>query len=142
MLRSGQLRIAREQEIGLLLGALQHVHVRAEIGHVHLRQAVLAGAEEVARAAQPQILLGDLEAVVGLRHDGKARAVFLPVVVGDEDAPALVLPAPDAAAELMELAETEALRVLHDHQRRVRHVHAHLDDRGGHEDVDLARDHG
>mgnify|MGYP006972240810 CR=1 FL=1 len=64
MLRQSKLRVGCQQQLSLALRALHHVHVRAEIGDVHLRQAVLTGAEEVAGAAQFQILFCDLEAVV------------------------------------------------------------------------------
>ena len=42
---------------------------------------------------------------------------------------------PGAAPELVELAEAEALRVLHHHQIGVGHIHAHLDHGGGHQNV-------
>ena len=48
-------------------------------------------------------------------------------------------PRPDAAAELVELREAEALGVLDDHQRRVRHVDADLDHRRRDQDARLAR---
>ena len=41
------------------------------------------------------------------------------------------------APELVELAQAEALRILHNHQRRVGHVHAHLNDGGGHQHVNV-----
>ena len=137
-----KLRVGGEEGLGLLLCGFQHLGVRAEIRHVHLRQTVLARAEEIAGAAQTQILLGDLKAVVGLAHDRKAGLDLLALVVRDKDAPALVPAAPDAAAQLMELAEAEALGILDDHQRGVRHVHADLDDRRRDEDIRLAADKG
>ena len=45
--------------------------------------------------------------------------------------------AADAAAQLVELRQAEALGVLDDHDRRVRHVDADLDDGGRDQDVDL-----
>ena len=53
-----------------------------------------------------------------------------------------MLSAAHAAPELMELAEAEALGILHDDEGGVGDIHAHLDDRGGDEDVDLPRRHG
>ena len=142
MLGQHELRVGGEQGFCLLLRGLQHLRVRAEIRHVHLRQAMLAGAEEIARAAQTQILLGDLKAVVGFTHDRKAGFYLLAFVVGDKDAPALVPAAPDTAAQLMQLAETEALGVFDDHQRGVRHVHADLDDRRRDKDICFSADKG
>ena len=61
-------------------------------------------------------------------------------VVGsaNEEAPRRVAAAPDAAAELVELREAEAVGVLDDHHRRVRHVDADLDHGRGDEHVELA----
>ena len=80
--------------------------------------------------------LGELEAVAGRCQ----RAQALIVVRGsrEEHAEAATGPTPDAAAELVELAEPEAVGVLHDHDRGLGHVDAHLDDRGGDEDVEIA----
>ena len=49
-----------------------------------------------------------------------------------------MLAAPDTPAELVQLREAEALGVLDQHHRRVRHVHADLDHRRRHQHVDLA----
>ena len=38
----------------------------------------------------------------------------------------------------MQLRQAEALRVLDHHHRRVGHIDAHLDDRGGYQHVDFA----
>ena len=50
-----------------------------------------------------------------------------------------MLSASDAAAELVQLAQAEALGIFHYHQRRVRHVHADFDDRRGHENIQFTR---
>ena len=55
-----------------------------------------------------------------------------------QDAVGLVRAAADAAAQLVQLRQAEPLGVLDDHDRRVRHVDADLDDRRRHEDVELA----
>ena len=49
------------------------------------------------------------------------------------------LPAPDAAAQLVQLREPEAIGVLDHHRGRVRDVDADLDHGGRHEHVDLGR---
>ena len=51
--------------------------------------------------------------------------------------PSGLLAATDAAAQLVELRETEAVGVLHDHDGRVGDVHAHLDDCGGDQNLRL-----
>ena len=48
---------------------------------------------------------------------------------GDEQAVRLLGAPADAAAELVELREPEAVGLLDDHHRRVRHVHADFDER-------------
>ena len=48
------------------------------------------------------------------------------------------VPAPDPAPQLVELGQAEALRALDDHQRCLRHVHAHLDHGRAHEHVEVA----
>ena len=96
---------------------------------------MLPGAEEVARPAQIQIRPGDLEAVGGLAQGLEPREGFGVPIRGKEDAVGLRRAAPDAAPELVELAQTEAVCVLHHHQGRVRHVHAHLDHGGRNQNI-------
>ena len=55
--------------------------------------------------------------------------------MGGEDAVAFCLAPAYPAAELVQLAQTEPVGVLNDHQRGVGNVHAHLDDRGRHHDI-------
>ena len=62
----------------------------------------------------------------------------LELVARDEQAVALLRAAADAAAQLVQLRETEPVGLLHDHDRRVRHVDADLDHRRRHEHVELA----
>ena len=68
-----------------------------------------------------------------LRHAGL-------LVRRQQDAVALLGAAPDAPAQLVELREAEALGVLDDHHRGVRHVDADLDDRRRDEHLYLAGD--
>ena len=98
---------------------------------------MLARAEEISGAAKLKILLGYLEAVVSLGHYLEPRLSCLVIVIGDEHAIAFVLAAADAAAQLVQLAQAEAVGIFDYHKRRVRHVHADLDDRGGNKDVDI-----
>src|SRR6266851_836510 len=48
-----------------------------------------------------------------------------------------MLAAPDTAAQLMKLRETEAVRVLDDHDAGIGHVYAYFDDRGCDKDIKL-----
>ena len=64
-----QLRVAGQDQPGVVAGGLQKVGMRLDARHLETRRAGLAGAQQLAFAAQLQILLGDQEAVLGLAHD-------------------------------------------------------------------------
>ena len=77
------------------------------------RHPPLPGAEEVAGAADLEVLLRDREAVLGRDHDVEARPRHVgEPAVGQEDAGGRGRPAPDAAPQLVELRQAEALGVL------------------------------
>ena len=92
-------------------------------------------------APQPEILVGQLEPVGRPHHRVQARARL--EVVGsacvEQHAVGTVRAPADAAAQLVQLREAEALGVLHQHHGRVRHVDADLDHRRRDEHVRLAR---
>ena len=134
--RPGLLHVAE----GLLARQRQEVAVAQQVAHAQARQAGLAGAEEVAGAAQLQVLLRDHEAVVAARQDVEARARLVrEAAVGHQQAGGGARAAAHAAAELVELGQAEALGVLDHHDGGVGHVHAHLDHGGGHQHLHLAR---
>ena len=99
---------------------------------------MLAVPEDIALAAQGQIEGGQLEAVVGALHGRQARERLLALGSGDEEHLGRLLTAAHAPAQLVQLGESEAVGVLDDHDRGVGNIHAHLDDRRGHEHLDLA----
>src|SRR5690606_34752986 len=92
------------------------------------RRAGLAQPEHLARPADLEVALGELEAVGDGRHGFEPELGVGGGGVADEDADALALAAPDAPAQLVELSEPETLRLLDDHDVRVGHVDADLDD--------------
>src|SRR5919201_6483793 len=92
--------------------------------------------EELARSAKAKVLLREREPIVRARHRLEARRSLR---VPDEDAVTAQLPAPDAAAQLVQLRQTEAFRTKHEHHRSVRHVDADLDHGGGNEGLQLTR---
>ena len=95
-------------------------------------QAALPRAEQVAFAAQPQIFLGDAEAVFGFAQDREPRLGGLAERrLVEQQAGGMAGPAADAAAQLVQLREPEALGVLDHHDGRLRHVDADLDHGGG-----------
>ena len=94
-----------------------------------------------ALAAQLEVALGELEAVGRLdeRLEARLRRVGqLLLRPRDEQAVRLLGAAADAAAQLVELGEPEAVGLLDDHDRRVRDVDADLDHRRRDEHVELA----
>ena len=125
---------------GELPRALEEVTIGAQAGEAEVGEPGLAGADELPLAADLEIALGELEAV-GRRHqrleplDG--RLGELVPVSRDEEAVRLLGPAADAATELVQLGEAEPVGLLHDHDRRVRHVDADLDHRRRDEHVEL-----
>src|SRR6516225_10115968 len=95
-------------------------------------QPALARAEELARTAQLQILLGDAESILGFPKDLQPRPRRLAErgLIEQKAGRAGLAPA-DASAELVELGEAEALRMLDHHDRGGRHIDADLDHSGG-----------
>ena len=110
-----QRRVLCQQPVGGGLRLRQQPGVAAEIRHPQSRQAVLPETEELAGASEPEVLLGDLEAVGGFRHGLQPLAGLVIFIVGHQYAVGLVLPPAHPSPKLMELAEAEALRVLHHH---------------------------
>ena len=100
------------------------------------RQARLARAQHFARAAQAQVLLGDAEAVLGFAHDREPRLGRLAErLLIEQQAGRLAAAAPDAAAQLVQLRQAEALGMLDHHDRGLGHVDADFDHGGGHQDA-------
>ena len=118
---------------------VEELLILAQPREPEIREPGLPRAEQLTLAADLEVPFGELEAVGRLHHR-------LETVVGDvgelllrardEQAVRLLRPAPDAAAELVELGEAEAVGLLHDHDRRVRDVDADLDHRRGDEHIE------
>ena len=115
--------------------AQQQRLVAGQLGDAEAADARLARADELALAAQPQVDLGEREAVVVARERAQPRRALRPA----QQAQRGVLAAADAAAQLVQLRDPEALGVLDQHHRRVRHVDADLDHRRRDQHVGLAR---
>ncbi len=71
-----------------------------------------------------------------------ADSVSSSLRAGNEQAVRLLRPAPDPAAQLVQLGEPEPVGLLDDHDRRVRDVHADLDHRCRDEDVQFPAGEG
>ena len=97
--------------------------------------SALAGAEKIAAAAQLQILFGERKAVRRALENAEPLARRVAVRADHQKTPALLAPAPHSAAQLVQLRKPEALGIHDDHDGRVGHVHADLDDGGRDEAV-------
>src|SRR3954470_2375342 len=92
------------------------------------RHAGLARTENLSLAAQPQIILGDAEAIFGLAQDFDARLGGLAEWRAvKENAGRAFAPAADATTQLMDLREPKTLGVLDDHDGSFGHVHTNFD---------------
>ncbi len=111
----------------------------AQIGEVEFLHAALAHAEHLAGAAQPQILFGDDEAVVGLAQglQPRFRRVAQRRLI-NQQAGGFGAAAADAPTQLVQLRQAEAFGMLHHHDGRLRDIHAHFDHRGGDQHLGFA----
>ena len=109
--------------------------------------AGLLGAEHVARAADLEVAHGDLEARTERRIFADGRQALLRdlaqrlAVAVAQVGVGVARGAADAAADLMQLRQTHAVRVLDDERVGVRDVDAGLDDGRADQNVDLAVRH-
>ncbi len=114
--------------------------VAHQIGDLEIGQPGLTGAEQFPRAAQFQIALGDLEAVIGLaQHPEPALGRFGQGSMIEQHAMGGHRPPADPAAQLMQLSQPQPLRVLDDHQAGVGHIHPHFDDGGSDQQLQNTR---
>src|SRR5205085_1712562 len=105
------------------------------------RETGLTRPEQLALAADLEVFLRELEPV------GRRDERFEPLDRGvgqllawsrDQQAVRLLASSAHAPAQLVQRREAEAIRLLHDHDRRVRYVDADFDHRRRDEDVQLA----
>src|SRR5256885_3401557 len=108
--------------------------------HRHIGHPMLARSHQLAHAAQPHVLFGELEAIIGTREELEPRKDLRRGIVGQQEAPAGRGTSSDPTPELMQLRQPEAIGAFDHHGRRVGDVHADFDDGGRDQDVDLAGD--
>ena len=102
MIGVGEVGVAVEDTSGLVSGVDEDVAV-GEAGHFEAGEAALAGAEEVAGAAELEVDFGELEAVVVLFDGFEALAGVVGRVFRQQQAVAFVGATSDASAELVKL---------------------------------------
>ncbi len=130
---------ACQQCLGGVAHRRQQLGVAHQVGDLELQEAGLASTEHLAGAAQLQVLFGNQEAVAGFAHDRQAFAAQLRQRrVVEQHAVARRAAAADPSAQLVQLRQAQAFGVLDDHQAGVGHVDAHLDDGGGHQQLQFA----
>ena len=133
-----QLRIFREDGQRVFAGLVEHFEFLGDVGHFEFGQAVLAGAEEFAGATELEVHFGDVEAVGGFDHGFQSLLGGVGGGIGDEEAGGGVFAAADAAAELVELGEAEAVGVVDEDHAGIGDVDADFDHGGGDEHVGVA----
>src|SRR5450759_786679 len=132
--------VARQDQRRVVARGAEIFAVRLDARDAEAGQAALARAEQVAFAAELQILHGDAEAVFGLAQHGQPRLGALAERrLVEQQASRVAAPAPDAPAQLMQLREPEAFGMLDHHDCGFRHINADLDYRGGDQKLRLAR---
>src|SRR5262245_17276318 len=105
----------------LAVRGLHDVAVAHEVAGAQLGQPGLPRPEEISRPAQLEVALRDREAVARRGHRLQPLArVIGPGRLIHQEAVRFPLAAPDAAAQLVQLRETEPLGVLDHHDGRVR----------------------
>ena len=69
VLTSGQTRIPANDLSGVVAGLSQELYIRSQVSDFELGKTVLAGTQQLSRASQTQILLGDAKAVARASED-------------------------------------------------------------------------
>src|SRR2546425_11119500 len=109
-MRARRLGIGSDQLGGRLARGAHEVPVALDVGKAQQRHAALALAEILAGAAQQQVAARDFEAIRILKNHLQAFAgVARERSAEEQDARAVARAAADAAAQLVQLRETEAL---------------------------------
>src|SRR5450631_3749118 len=100
--------VARQDQRGVVARGAEIFAVRLDAGDAKAGQAALPGAEQVAFAAQFQVLLGDAEAIFGFAQDREPRLGGLAERrLVEQQAGRVAAATPDAPAQLMQLRETK-----------------------------------
>ena len=136
MLRKSQGGILPQKVFRTPFGRLHQGLILRNPCQFELQQAALARAQQISGAAQGEVDVGNFKAVVGAAHRFHAHSgVVGQLGARHQNAVALVRPPAHPTAQLVQLAESKTLGVLNDHDAGVGHVHAHLNDGGGHHDL-------
>src|SRR3989442_10931557 len=108
--------------------------------HRLVRPSMLPGAQQLPHPPNPHVLFGELESIADSRDQVQPFEARFRRVVGEQQAVADRRTPTDAAAELVQLREAEAISAFHHHHAGVGDVDADLDHSCGHQDLYLAVD--
>src|SRR6266849_1439012 len=135
-MRARGVRVAADQRLGRLLRRFDEPGVALKVSKAQQRIATLPRSQVFSRAAQLEIALRDLEAVVTLvdHLEPVARQVRKRFVV-KQNAVACAGTAPDSSAQLVQLRKAEALGAFDYHQRSVRHIDSDFDHSGANQEL-------
>ena len=97
--------------------------------------AMLAAAEDVTLTPQPQVVFRQLEAVGAFLHRRQPFQGVRVLAARDQIDRPVALATANAAAQLMQLGQAEAVGIEYHHHRGVGHVYANLHYGGGYQDV-------
>src|SRR5450756_1705129 len=104
--------------------------------------AMLDRPKDVARSSQFQVFLCDLESIVRIYKDLQAFGTLGGHIALDEDAMGDGGSSADSSTELMERSEPKSLRILDDHDARVRHIDTDFDDSRRNQGVQIPQPEG
>src|SRR5262249_49368933 len=127
---SAEGRIARQYERRIVARGAKIFSMQLRSRNSEAGQPALTCSQQVAFAAQSQILFRDSKAVFRFAQNGEARLRhFSEWHLVKKQTGRRARSAADAAAQLVKLGKPKAFRVLDDHDRGFGHVNTDLDDR-------------
>ncbi len=133
----GQRGLLVQQALGQVMHAGQQAGVAGQVGNGKPARPVCRVPSN-SPGPRSSRSFGDDETIVGFAHGLQALARHLRERrLVQQHAARYRRTTPHAAAQLVQLGQAEAFGVLDHHQRGVRYVHAHFDDGGRHQQVDL-----
>ena len=116
-----------------------HGLIAQQIRDFEFRIPRLTRAQQFTGPADLQVFLRNHKTVVAVaQHLQTHLGGFRERRFVEQDAVGRYRATADAPAKLVELGKAQALRVFDNHQAGVRHIHAHFDDRGRDQQMQLA----
>src|SRR5437588_13042116 len=105
------------------------MRVTFQVADLERGQTALRCAKQIARSTQIPIGFGHFKSIARFFEHRQLRRCLLRWIRTQQDAIRLVLAAADPSAKLMELSQSETLRILDEHHRRVCNINPPPDPR-------------